>query len=635
MPSNIPFRPFHRPAPDISATRKPDGSLIVRSNIPLGNYEANIGAYWRAAADRFPDRAFLVKCSPDDTWPELSYRTAREQSDRISSYLLSRGYGPDKSIMILSSNSFAHATLMMGAVQVGIPVTQLSPSYSLVGNDFTKLKYAVELTEPGMIFAEDGNTYAAAFESLDLSDKDVVTISGKDHGGIRFDDLLGPVDSVSVEAAFSAVTGESLAKILFTSGSTGMPKAVPNTHEMLCAAQKTLEHVSESPDAVNDPTRVLDWLPWHHTYGGNVNFFGIARVCGTLFMDDGKPTPGLFGRTIENLKRISPSRFSTVPAAYSYLADQMEEDEELGHAFFKNVKICQYGGAALSQEMFERMQQLAIKYIGMRIPFGTGWGATETTGTGTAVHWDSEKVGLIGVPTPGITVKILPVGEKLEIRIKGPNVHAGYYKRPDLTAQYFDEEGYYCIGDAVKWVDPDYPEKGMIFDGRVAEDFKLANGTWVSTGSLRLSLIDALDPLARDVVIAGHDRDEVGILVLLTEAMQKKYADQPGALSADGRRIVAPALIEAVQEKISRYNQGNPSPSRRVGRALILAEPLSVDKNEITDKQYINQGAVLSNRADLVALLFADDGSGGVIKLNKNNAMKGDKDVRNEQADTA
>ena len=271
----------------------------------------------------------------------------------------------------------------------------------------------------------------------------------------------------------------------------------------------------------------------------------------------------------------------------------------------------------------------------MRIPFGTGWGATETTGTGTAVHWDSEKVGLIGVPTPGITVKILPVGEKLEIRIKGPNVHAGYYKRPDLTAQYFDEEGYYCIGDAVKWVDPDYPEKGMIFDGRVAEDFKLANGTWVSTGSLRLSLIDALDPLARDVVIAGHDRDEVGILVLLTEAMQKKYADQPGALSADGRRIVAPALIEAVQEKISRYNQGNPSPSRRVGRALILAEPLSVDKNEITDKQYINQGAVLSNRADLVALLFADDGSGGVIKLNKNNAMKGDKDVRNEQADTA
>ena len=232
-------------------------------------------------------------------------------------------------------------------------------------------------------------------------------------------------------------------------------------------------------------------------------------------------------------------------------------------------------------------------------------------------------------------MKILPVGEKLEIRIKGPNVHAGYYKRPDLTAQYFDEEGYYCIGDAVKWVDPDYPEKGMIFDGRVAEDFKLANGTWVSTGSLRLSLIDALDPLARDVVIAGHDRDEVGILVLLTEAMQKKYADQPGALSADGRRIVAPALIEAVQEKISRYNQGNPSPSRRVGRALILAEPLSVDKNEITDKQYINQGAVLSNRADLVALLFADDGSGGVIKLNKNNAMKGDKDVRNEQADTA
>ncbi len=635
MSSTIPFRPFSRPSPDISASRDPDGSWIIRSNTDLGNYEANIGAYWRAAAERFPDRAFLVECSQGDTWPELSYRTAREQADRISSYLLSRGYGPEKSVMILSANSFAHATLMMGAVQAGITVTQLSPSYSLVGNDFAKLKYAVELTEPGLIFAEDGDVYGAALDALDLTGKDIVTVTGRDHGGVRFGALLENLDSAAVEAAFNAVTGDHHAKILFTSGSTGMPKAVPNTQRMLCSAQKTLELIAEAPDPVNDPTRVLDWLPWHHTYGGNVNFFAIARVCGTLFMDDGKPTPGLFSRTIENLKVISPSRFSTVPAAYSYLADQMEADEELGHAFFKNLRICQYGGAALSQEMFERMQHLAIKYTGMRIPFGTGWGATETTGTGTAVHWNSDRVGLIGVPTPGITVKILPAGEKLEIRIKGPNVHAGYFKRPDLTEQYFDEEGYYCIGDAVKWVDPDHPEKGMIFDGRVAEDFKLANGTWVSTGSLRLSLIDALDPLARDVVIAGHDRDEIGILILLTEAMQKKYAEQTAALSADGKRIVAPPLIESVQEKLSRYNQDNASPSRRVGRALILAEPLSVDKNEITDKQYINQGAVLSNRADLVALLFSSDGTDGVVKPDNNKLTKGDIDVRNEQADTA
>ncbi|MFC4273315.1 AMP-binding protein [Sneathiella chungangensis] len=635
MPSTIPFRPFHRPSPDISVTSNRDGSRVVKSNIPLGEYESNIAMYFRRAASAFPDRAFLVQCSPDGNWPELSYRKIREEADRISSHLLARGFGPEKSVMILSGNSFAHAALKVGAVQAGIPVTAVSPSYSLLGADFTKLKYSVELTEPGLIFAEDGDMYEAALSALDLSGIEVVTVTGNPHGGLRYSDMLGALDAAAVEAAFSAVTHDTLAMILFTSGSTGMPKAVPNTHRMLCAAQKTLELISEAPDPVNDPARVLDWLPWHHTYGGTVNFFSIARSCGTLFLDDGKPTPGLFGRTIENLKKISPSRFSTVPAAYSYLADRMEEDEELGHAFFKNLKICQYGGAALSQEMFERMQQLAIKYTGLRIPFGTGWGSTETTGTGTAVHWNSEKVGLIGLPTPGITVKILPVGEKLEIRIKGPNVHTGYYKRPDLTAQFFDEEGYYCIGDAVKWVDPDKPEAGMVFDGRVAEDFKLANGTWVSTGSLRLSLIDALNPLARDVVIAGHDRDEIGIMILLTEAVQAKYTARDGAISADGKRIIAPALIEAVQEKLSRYNQDNPSPSRRVGKALIMAEPLSVDKNEITDKQYINQGAVLSHRADLVARLFVDTLDQDIINLNKNIEMKGISNVSNEQANPA
>ncbi|MDF2367201.1 AMP-binding protein [Sneathiella sp.] len=624
-----------RPTPDISIAQNDDGSWIVKSNISLGEYLANIGTYFRRAATAYPDRPFLVQCRPEGGWPELTYQRLQDEADQVSSYLLANGYGPEKSIMILSGNSFSHAILKVAALQVGVPVTACSPSYSLMGSDFSRLQYAVELTEPGLIFAEDGDAYAAALTALDLTNLEVVTVRGEIHGGKRFSHMLGAVDQQAVEAACAAVTGETLAMILFTSGSTGMPKAVPNTQKMLCSAQKTLELISEQPDPVNDPTRVLDWLPWHHTYGGTVNFFGIARSYGTLYMDDGKPTPGLFGRTIENLKIVSPSRFSTVPAAYSFLADQLEQDEELGHAFFKNLKICQYGGAALSQEMFERMQHLAIKYTGMRIPFGTGWGATETTGTGTAVHWDSERVGLIGVPTPGITVKILPVGEKLEIRIKGPNVHTGYYKRPDLTAQYFDEEGYYCIGDAVKWVDPDNPKLGMIFDGRVAEDFKLTSGTWVSTGSLRLSLIDALDPLARDVVIAGHDREEVGILILLTEAMHGKYAAQAEALSADGKRIIAPSLIEAVQEKLSRYNQDNPSPSRRVGRALIMAEPLSVDKNEITDKQYINQGAVLSNRADLVVRLFDGAVDREVINLNNNKEMKGISNVSNEQADTA
>lgn len=524
----------------------------------------------------------------------------------MSSWLLSRGFGPDKSIMILSGNSFAHAILTMGAIQIGVPVTPVSPSFSLMGSDFEKLRYAIDLTNPGLIFAEDGDVFGKALSAVNELNIEIVTVQGPDHSGLRFDDLLGLLDAEKVEAAYATVDSKSLAKILFTSGSTGMPKAVPNTQGMLCAAQKTLELVSETRDPVNEPTRILDWLPWHHTYGGNVNFFAITRVSGTIYMDDGKPAPGMFQRTLENLKRVSPSRFSSVPAAYGFLADQLEKDDELAKAFFKNISICQYGGAALSQEMFERMQVLAIKYTGMRIQFGTGWGATETTGTGTAVYWEADKVGLIGVPTPGVDLKVVPVGDKLEICIKGANVHTGYYKRPDLTAQYFDEDGFYCIGDAVKWEDPARKTAGLVFNGRVAEDFKLANGTWVSTGSLRLTLIDALDPLVRDIVIAGHDKDDIGLLILPTEAILRQLEGNTDAVYEDGDAIVDDEILEKIRQKLEQYNAGNRAPSRRAGRALVMARPLSVDKNEITDKQYINQSAVLSNRASLVQRLYAE-----------------------------
>jgi len=611
----VAFRKLNRPEPDISVIDNKDGSYILKSNIDMGELEKNVGAYLRRSAAEFPEMPFLVRCSGEETWPILTYREAREKADQVSSWLLAHSYGQDKPIVILSGNSFAHALLSLGAVQVGVPVVPLSPSYSLMGNDFTKLKYAVDLVEPGMIFAESGDVFENALNTIDTTNMDIVTVEGDPHSGLRFDDLLGETDAISVESAFDAAIDETLSKILFTSGSTGMPKAVPNSMGMICAAQRTHELISEPRDPVNEPIVILDWLPWHHTYGGNVNFFGIIRATGTLYIDDGKPAPGLFQRTLANLKKVSPTRFSSVPAAYSFLADQLEKDEELAVAFFKNMTICQYGGAALSQEMFERMQVLAIKYTGLRIPFGTGWGATETVGTGTAVYWNTEKVGLIGVPTPGVLLKVIPVGEKLEIRIKGPNVHTGYYKRPDLNAQCFDKEGYYCIGDAVKWEDPERLETGLVFDGRVAEDFKLANGTWVSTGSLRLLLIDALDPVARDVIIAGHDRDEIGILVVPAEAVLKQITAEDEKVSEDGSLISSETLVKAVQERLEAYNGQNKSASRRVGKAALLAKPLSIDQNEITDKQYINQGAVLTNRAEIVVSLFSKSVQAGVITL--------------------
>lgn len=615
MSHMVPFRKLNRPLPDILVQRREDGSYLIESNIAIGDYEKNAAANLRNSAEDFPDRAFLVKCSPDDQWPELSYGETRRKADQVSSWLLERGYDENTPLLILSSNSFAHAILSLGAVQVGIPIVPVSPSYSLLSGDFEKLKYAAELVDAKMIFAEDGDLYATAISQIQKEGMDVVTVKGNSHNGIRFDDMLGDVDETLVDAAFSKVDGDTLAKILFTSGSTGMPKAVPNTHRMICSSQKMHTLVSEANDPIDNPTVILDWLPWHHTFGGNVNFFRIIRVAGTLYIDDGKPVPGLFQRTFENIKRVRPTRFSSVPTAYSFLLDQMEKDDELARAFFDRVAACLYGGAALSQELFERMQVMAIKYTGLRIPFGTGWGSTETTGTGTAVYWETNKVGLIGVPPAGGLIKLVPVSDKFEIRIKGPHVHEGYYKRPDLTAEYFDEEGFYCIGDAVDFEDPDNLEQGLVFKGRVTEDFKLANGTWVGTGPLRLSLIDALNPLARDIVIAGHDKEDLAILIVPSEGIFQQAVKEGHEVINSLSVIENSEILDGFRSKLEAYNKESKSKSRFIKSAVVLGAPLSVDKNEITDKQYINQSAVLENRAQLVERLYDPMSNAAILNL--------------------
>lgn len=615
MQNTIPFRKLDRPAPDVSVLKSDDGSYRIKSNIAIGEYEKNAASFWLKAAENYPDTPFLVQCNPSDDWPVLTYKEAKEKADQVSSWLLKNGYSAETPILILSSNSFAHALLSMGALQIGVPIVPVSPAFSLMSGDFSKLKYAIELTEPKMVFAESGQMFAKALSAIGGSVDHVVTATDQPDGGMAFDTLLGDCDLQAVTEAFEKVTEDSLAKILFTSGSTGMPKAVPNTHLMICSSQKMHELVGEPFDPENNPTVILDWLPWHHTFGGNVNFFGIMRSAGTLYMDDGKPIPGMFQRTIENLERVKPTRFSSVPTAFSFLLDALEKNETLAKAFFERVRICSYGGAALSQELFERMQVLAIKYTGVRMPFGTGWGSTETTGTGTVVFWNTEKMGLIGVPFSGVDVKLVPVSDKYEIRIKGPHVHTGYYKRPDLTDQYFDEEGYYCIGDAVRFEDMDNLEQGLVFNGRVSEDFKLANGSWVETGSLRLKLIDALDPVARDVVIAGHDREDLAILIVPSEAIMKEASE--GGTAGEGVLTVVnhAELLEKFREKLNAYNADNKTKSRHVYSAIVMAAPLSADKNEITDKQYINQSAVLENRATLVERLYNDIASLEVLSL--------------------
>lgn len=606
MKNAVPFRQLDRPKPDVSVRKSKDGSYVIESNISIGEYEKNIANYWLKSAAEVPERACLVQCKPDGDWPELTYREAVDKANRVSSWLITHGFNSETPILILSGNSLAHALLTMGAMQIGVPIAPLSPSYSLMSSDFERLKYAAELVDAKMVFAEDGDQYAKPIAALADFNLDLVTVTGSASQAIGFEDLLGMLDEVGVERARQKVGPQTLAKILFTSGSTGMPKAVPNTHDMLCSAQKMVKLISEPRDPINNPSVFLDWLPWHHTFGANANFLGSLRLGGTMYLDDGKPIPGLFQRTIENLIRIKPTRFSSVPTAFSFLLDQMEKDAELGQAFFERLRMCNYGGAALSQELYERLQVQAIKYTGMRIPVGTGWGATETTAMGTSVFWNEEKVGLVGVPYSGITLKLIPAQDKFEIRLKGPSVHSGYYKRPDLTATYFDEDGFYCIGDAVSFIDPDTPEKGLVFKGRVSEDFKLSNGTWVETGSLRLALIDALDPYARDVVIAGHDREALSILIVPSEFVVKDaiaagFADR-GALSL----ITKADILSKIDSKMRAYNAKFSSKSRFISRALVMGSTLSADRNEITDKQYINQRAVLENREQLVTRLYGD-----------------------------
>ncbi|MFB9356363.1 AMP-binding protein [Sneathiella chinensis] len=608
---------MNRPVPDISVNKRKDGSYLIESNIAIGDYEKNVAVYWRRAAEELPDRPFLVQCQPAADWPELTYAEARDQADRVSTWLLQQGYGPDTPLLILSGNSLAHAVLSMGAIQIGVPIVPVSPSFSLMTGDYSKLKYAAELVGARMIFAESGDVYGKAIQTILKPGMDVVTVGGEAHGGLRFQDMLAGMDAALVAEAYDKVDRLSLAKILFTSGSTGMPKAVPNTQGMICSALKMHELIGEPRDPINNPMITLDWLPWHHTYGGNVNFFGTMRLAGTLYMDDGKPMPGMFQRTIDNIRRVRPTRFSSVPMAFSFLLDELEADEILAEAFFDRLNVCNYGGAALSQELYERTQVLSIRHTGYRMPFGTGWGSTETVGTGTAVYWNTEKVGLIGVPYSGVQVKLVPVADKYEIRIRGPHVHDGYYKRPDLTDQYFDDEGFYCIGDAVSFEDPDSPEKGLRFSGRVSEDFKLSNGTWVNMGALRLSIIDALDPLVRDVVITGHDREALGILIVPAEGLLKR-SGLPDVARSDVTAVIKDAsILDEIRSRLETYNRRNPSKSRWVGHALVMAAPLSVDRNEITDKQYINQNAVLENRAELVRRLYEDTASDQILTFNE------------------
>ncbi|MDH3319336.1 MAG: feruloyl-CoA synthase [Betaproteobacteria bacterium] len=558
---------------EVRVETRPDGTTRLSSPQPLRPYERCIGEWLVKRAQQAPERTFLAE-RQGEGWRKLGYAQALDGARRIGQALLGLGLGPEKPLAILSDNSIDHALLALGAMHAGVPVAPISPAYSLMSKDFAKLKAIFALLEPGLVWADDVKKYAAALTAVGAEATPLAR-------------LLDKAPGARIDEAFARVGPDTVAKILFTSGSTGLPKGVINSQRMLVANQQMMAQVW--PFLEDRVQTIVDWLPWNHTFGGNFCFNMMLRNGGSFYIDGGKPAPGLIETTARNLKEVSPTLYFNVPRGFDLLLPFLEKDADLRRSFFRDLDMLFYAAAALPQNLWERLEAMAVAEKNGELAMISSWGSTETAPSAAAVHYHIERAGVIGLPNPGCELKLVPAAGKLEVRVRGPNVTPGYFRRDDLTRDAFDEEGFYRIGDAMKFADSAAPWKGLVFDGRVAEDFKLSSGTWVHVGAVRVKLIVAGNPLIQDAVITGHDRDEVGALVFPSPAA-KDLA--PEALRAK----IAAALTSLAAE-----GGGSTHPTR----VIVTADPPSIDANEITDKGYINQRAVLERRAALVEKLHA------------------------------
>ncbi|WP_029586498.1 feruloyl-CoA synthase [Bradyrhizobium sp. URHD0069] len=594
--------------PDIVADRRADGSVWLKSTTPLQPYARCVGDWLEQWGRQTPDKAFLgERSSVDAPWTTLTYKDALRQVRAAAAWILAQGLNAERPLVVLSDNSIDHALFALAAMHVGVPVASLSPAYSLMSKDFDKLKSMISLLDPGAIYVSSTKPFAPALAAIKpLHSAKIVSGESDSGDAISFRSVIATPETPAVAKAFAAIGPDTIAKFLFTSGSTGTPKAVINTQRMLTSSQQARAQTwsfLENPQS--DPV-ILDWLPWSHTFGANHNFNLVLRNGGTLYIDGGKPAPGLFATSLANLRSVTPTVYFNVPRGFDMLIAALRGDEELRRRFFAGVKFAFYAGAALPQNLWDAMEAMSIETVGRALPMVSAWGSTETSPLATDCHFQARRSGNIGVPIPGTELKLLPSGDKLEVRVRGPNVTPGYWKAPELTAQAFDTDGFYLIGDAARFADPDRPELGLFFDGRVAEDFKLNSGTWVSVGTLRVAGITALAPLAQDIVVSGHGGDQVRFLVFPNVVACRALAGLPD--SADASEVIGNESVRAgiASGLVKLRGQTGGGSSAYATRALLLAEPASVDGGEITDKGYINQRAVLTRRAKAVAILEDD-----------------------------
>jgi feruloyl-CoA synthase len=608
-PAEAPFKHWPIKGPEVSVEYRDDGCILLRSKHAVGPEPRSIAHLFVTQASTFPERPFLnQRLAGRGPWRSITYGEALRAARGIAQYLIERNLSAEDGVMVLSSNSIEHALVALGCYLSGVPVIPISPAFSLLTGDHGRLRHCFNATRPRIIFAQSGSTFAAALATLRDLDATLTFVTAQDHGpdSLVLDALIETEPTGAVACALERVGPNTVAKYLFTSGSTGMPKAVPQTHGMMTALVAGLEGLnlpeSEDPSVVR---RTLEWMPWSHISAGNVGFNGVIASGGTVFLDDGKPMPGLFEITMRNLREVQPVVFGSAPIAFGMLAAAMENDVELRQAFFKNMQYMAYGGATLSNDIYDRLQALAVLETGQRIPLTTMYGATETQGI-SMTHWVTERVGLIGLPLPGLVMKLVPNGSKLEVRVKGATVMPGYLGDPEKTAAAFDEEGFYKLGDAVRFVDDKDPTQGLVFDGRVVEDFKLDSGTWVSVGVLRPAIVAACSPNVLDAIITGQDQPFVGALLWPSAAALEQFRHSDGGPAHE-------ALKAAIRANLAQYNATAKGSSRRIERFAILREPPSFAIGEMTDKGYVNQRLALECRASAVASLYQNPPPADVV----------------------
>jgi feruloyl-CoA synthase len=590
--------------------QRTDGTTIVTSAEPLRDYPQRLTERLLHWAEVSPGHTLAAKRHHGGDWRRISYAEAVDSAKRIAQAFIDMGLSANKPVAILSENDLEHLLIGLGAMLAGVPFAPISPAYSTVSQDFGKLRHILGVLTPGLVYASSAGGYARAIDATVDGDTPVVLAYGEleSRSWLHFEQLLAKPATAAVDAAHAKVGPDTVAKFLFTSGSTKLPKGVINTQRMLCANQQQI--VQCFPGLGQVRPVLVDWLPWNHTFGGNHNVGLTIYNGGTLYIDEGKPTPQLIGETLRNLREIAPTVYFNVPKGFEEIANAMEDDAQLRDTLFSRVNMFFFAGAGLSQPVWDKLDRIAEQTCGERIRMLTGLGMTETAPFAMCANAEEVKSGHIGLPAPGMELKLVPAGDKTEVRYRGPNVTPGFWRAPQQNAESFDAEGFYCSGDAVKPIDPTNPGRGFLFDGRTAEDFKLSTGTFVSVGPLRARVIAAGDPCVQDVVVAGINRDELGLLIFPRLDACRAYAGLgPNAPVLDV--LNAPAVQGFFQRLVDALWATGTGSATRVARALIMVEPPSIDRGEVTDKGSINQRAVLTHRDALVEHLYA--GGDGVL----------------------